>query len=251
MAKSLVAAEVLGRNPHAFGGHNVRRLVLRVVAPHSAGFEAGRVRDTGSTDYSTTFSQAYAVIGLARSGGVPQRAVDYLLKQQCSQGWFRQDEVAGSDCDTSGSPGDVDATAIAVEALSAARKAGATIPAGALASSGGWLVSVQATNGSFGGGQLTAGANSNSTGLAAIALRITGHDHARHQAAAWVRTLQITRKNATPDVRKDLGTIAYDRAALRNARSNGIQKIERDQFRRATAQALFAFRPASLATLTA
>ena len=251
MAKSLVAAEVLGRNPRNFGGHNVRKLVLGTVAPASAGFEAGRVRDTGSTDYSNTFAQAYAVIGLARSGGVPQRVVDYLVKQQCSRGWFRLDEVPGAGCAGSDTP-DVDATAVAVEALSAARKAGATVPAGTLASSGRWLLSVQGKNGSFGGGQLTAGANSNSTGLAAIALRLTGHDHARHRAATWVRRLQITRNRATkPVVRKDIGAIAYNRAGLHDGLSDGIQKIERDQFRRATAQALFAFRPASLATLTA
>src|SRR5919202_1493408 len=32
MAKSLVAAEVLGRNPRRFGGHNVRAQVIRIDA---------------------------------------------------------------------------------------------------------------------------------------------------------------------------------------------------------------------------
>jgi hypothetical protein len=79
-----------------------------------------------------------------------------------------------------------------------------------------------------------------------------GRDKARQAAADWVATLQITRKNADkPAATKEIGAIAYNKEALANALKNGIQTLERDQFRRATAQAIFAFKPLSLGTLTA
>jgi hypothetical protein len=252
MAKSLVAAEVLGKNPRTFGGHNLRAQVLSLVAPGSEGFEAGRVRDTGDNDFSNTFAQAYAVIGLARSGAVPRRAVRYLLKQQCSAGFFRLTEVAGETCDDSASASDVDATALAVQALQAAINRGGTSASVAdMRAAVAWLVKAQRVNGSFSGGSTTRGPNSNSTGLAAQALAIFGRDRAVRNAARFVADLQITRARARAhdEAARDVGAIAYNKSALRNALRNGIQKVERDQFRRASAQAIFAFAPKSLAVL--
>jgi hypothetical protein len=250
MAKSLLAAEVLGRNPRTFGGHNLRALVLSLAAPASEGFEAGRVRDTGDNDFSNTFAQAYAVIGLARSGGVRPKIVSYLLKQQCSEGYFRLTEVAGETCDDSGSASDVDATALAVQALRAASSHGATIPPRAVRRAANWLAGVQRANGSFRGGTSTPGPNANSTGLAAQALHLVpGHKAQVRKAAQFIRSLQITRKRAHGRATRDIGAIAYNRAALKNGLKNGIQKVERDQFRRATAQAVFALAPRPLTTL--
>jgi hypothetical protein len=251
MAKSLVAAEVLGKNPRRFGGHNVRGQVLSLVAPGSAGFEAGRVSDTGATDFSNTFAQAYAVLGLARSGDVPRRAVRYLLKQQCSAGYFRLTEVTGETCDDSGSAPDVDATAVAAQALQAAlNRGGAGAAVSDMRAAVAWLAQAQRKNGSFTGGTTTRGPNSNSTGLAAQALAIFGRDRAVRRAARYVADVQITRARAHGLAARDIGAVAYNKAALRNALRNGIQKVERDQFRRATAQAVFAFVPKSLAGLT-
>jgi hypothetical protein len=251
MAKSLVAAEVLGKNPRTFGGHNVRREVLALVAPASAGFEAGRVRDGGASDFSNTFAQAYATIGLARSGKVPQRIVDYLLKQQCSGGYFRLTEVAGSTCDQSRGKPDVDATALAVQGLLAATKDGAAVPPNAVRRATRWLADAQRKNGSWTGGTTTRGPNTNSTGLAAQALRAAhGHRAEIGKAAAYVKRLQLTRKRAHGPAAKDIGAIAYNREGLRSAR-DGIQKVERDQFRRATAQAIFALVPKPLTVLRA
>jgi hypothetical protein len=250
MAKSLLAAEVLGKNPRKFGGHNLRRQVLSLVTPGAAGFEAGRVSDTGANDFSNTFAQAYAVIGLARSGKVPGRVVAYLLKQQCADGYFRLSEVAGETCDQSGSAPDVDATALAVQALQAAVKRGAAhARASDLRAAVAWLAQAQRKNGSFSGGTTTRGPNTNSTGLAAQALAIGHRTHAVRQAAGYVADLQLTRKRADGAAARDLGAIAYNRAGLRNALKNGIQKVERDQFRRASAQAIFAFVPTPLARL--
>jgi hypothetical protein len=250
MAKSLVAAEVLGKNPRKFGGHNVRRQVLSLVAPGSAGFEAGRVRDTGTSDFSNTFAQAYATIGLARSGKVPQRVVDYLLKQQCADGYFRLTEVAGQSCDARGGAPDADATALAVQGLLAATKDGASIAPNAVRRAANWLADAQRKNGSWSGGTSTRGPNTNSTGLAAQALKAArGHRAEVRKAAAYVMRLQLTRKRAHGPAAKDIGAIAYNREALKNALDNGIQKVERDQFRRATAQAIFALVPKPLNVL--
>jgi hypothetical protein len=251
MAKTLLLTAVLRKDPRHFGGHNVRRQVLRLVADVSEGFEAGRLRDVSAFgDFSTTFTQAYGVLGLARTGNVPQDVVNYLDKQQCSDGYFRLTEVPGENCNQSGSGADVDATALAVQALLAADKAGAAVPGHSVSRAANWLVSVQRDNGSFRGGTATRGPNTNSTGLAAQALRAVGRDRARKAAAAYVASMQFTRKNTSGAAQRDIGTIAYNRAGLRNGLKNGIQVVERDQFRRATAQAIFALIPIPLNTMT-
>jgi hypothetical protein len=250
MAKVLVAAEVLGKNPHTFGGRDVRSQVLSLVAPATEGFERGRVRDTGVDDFSNTFAQAYAVIGLARSGGVRPSVLDYLLKQQCSDGYFRLTEVAGESCDDSNSTADVDATALSIQAVLAASSHGLAVPAGVVHRAASWLADAQRKNGSFPGGVSTPGPNANSSGLAAQALHLVpGHRAEVRKAAAYMRSLQVTRKRAHGAATNDIGAIAYNRAALRDALKNGIQKVERDQFRRASAMAIYAFAPKPLTTL--
>jgi hypothetical protein len=250
MSKALVAARVLGQRPRSFGGHNVRREVLRLVAPVRAGFEAGRVRDTGTTDYSNTFSQSYAVLGLARSGGVPRRAVNYLLKQQCAKGYFRTFETAGKTCDRSSSGSDVDATAIAIQALVAARTSGTHGLHRAIARAGRWLAARQHRSGGFGGGTATRAVNTNSTGLAVQALAAVGNHSVRARAVRYVASLQITRARAGQGpARRSVGAIAYNAAGLKAALRDGITASTRDQFRRSTAEAIYAFVPKPLTTL--
>jgi hypothetical protein len=252
MAKSLLAAKVLGKNARHFGGHNVRGAVLDLVAPATEGFEAGRVRDSGATDLSNTFAQAYAVLGLARTGGVRQSVVDYLRKQQCAEGFFRLTEVAGENCNqTAGSNPDVDATALALQGLVAADRAGSDVPARALRKATRWLAGAQRDSGGFKGGTSTPGVNTNSTGLAAQALKLAGRDRAVAKAAGFVAKLQLTRARAHGRSERDIGAIAYDRAGLKDGLRHGISVKERDQFRRATAQAIFALVPKPLTTLKA
>jgi hypothetical protein len=250
MAKSLVAAKVLGRRPRHFGGHNVRRQVLRLVAPAAAGFEAGRVRDTGTTDYSNTFSQSYAVLGLARTGGVPLRAVTYLLKQQCAKGYFRTFETPGKSCDRSSSGSDADATSMAIQALVAARSSGTHIAHHAIARATRWLMARQHRNGGWGGGSVTRAVNSNSTGLAVQALSAVHRRSGQARAARYVASLQITRKRAGHGpARRDLGAIAYNPDGLKAALRHGVTSSTRDQFRRSTAEAIYAFVPRPLSRL--
>jgi hypothetical protein len=250
MSKALVAARVLGQRPRSFGGHNVRRQVLRLVAPVRAGFESGRVRDTGTTDYSNTFSQSYAVLGLARTGGVPRPAVNYLLKQQCAKGYFRTFETAGKTCDTSSSGSDVDATSMALQALVAARASGTHGLHRAIARAGRWLVSRQHRSGGFGGGAATRAVNTNSTGLAVQALSAIGNRSVRARAVRYVAAMQITRARAGHGpARRSVGAIAYNAAGLKAALRDGVTVSTRDQFRRSTAEAIYAFVPKPLTML--
>ncbi len=252
MAKTLLATKVLNQNARHFGGRDVRARLLRLVAGRAAGFEAGRARDTGATDYSNTFAQSYAVLGLSRSGGAPQKVVNYLRKQQCRRGYFRLTETPHHSCNQRHGKADTDATALAIQALVSARRHGSSVPGRVVRRAASWLQSAQKRNGSFGGGVSTPGSNSNSTGVAAQALALTHHAKAQRKAARFTATMQITRKKAgNSRARRDIGSIAYTRAGLRNALTNGIQAGERDQFRRATPMAFFAFVHKSLVTLSA
>ncbi len=255
-AKTLVAAKVLGQNARNFGGRDVRKLVLNRVGGTGPDEELGRLTDRTTVDspddFSNTFGQAYGVIGLARSGGVPTEVVDYLLDQRCDAGYFRIFESPDQTCDEAASPADVDATAIAVQALIAARDSGVPLPDGALGGSVAWLVSVQKTNGSFGGGVGTEASNSNSTGLAGQALKAAHRNTPAQAAGLWVGRLQITPgKAGAGPARHDIGAIAYDRAGIRDAIENGLTDTSRGQFQRATPQAYFAIDPQPLGVLTA
>ena len=252
-AKLLLAAKVARKDVRDFGGHNLRARVLNRVAGPRAGFEHGRLRDRSEfDDYSNTISQSFGVLALSRTGGAPRSTVEFLLKQRCRAGWFRLIEERDQRCRVAQDAPDVDATAYAVQALVAARAAGANLPKGSLKESASWLVSAQHRNGAFGGGQSTRGANTNSTGLAVQALTATGRERAAARAASWVADLQLTRRRtAGTPARDEVGAIAYDRAAYRSALREGISADDggRDQWRRATAQGIFAFAPRPLSSL--
>jgi prenyltransferase beta subunit len=235
-AKALVAARVLRRPGNDFGGHSLRRKLMSMVAP------SGRVRDTDwktATDYSNTLGQALAVIGLARSGGAPQRAVDFLAGQQCRSGGFALTESAHHPCARAGVRASVDATGLAVQALVAARRHGAAVPQNSILHAIRWLRSVQKRNGGFAQGGGAARPNTNSTGLAAAAFAATGRDRALRRAARFVASMQLTASTAG-NAAADAGAIAYNASAFNAAVAGGVTVQTRDQFRRATAQAMLA-----------
>lgn len=244
-AKVLFASVAAGRTPTSFGGLDMRAETLDLIAGADAGDDAGRIRDklTGSPDSSNAFGQSLAVLGLARSGGVPQAAVDFLIKQQCPSGGFRLFPVqlgsTGATCqDTPTTVLDPDSTGMAVQALLSAAAESRSAGAAAAAKKGAdWLKSKQRADGSFGGSGPTEASNTNSTGLAGQALRAAGHSAEADRAAAWVAKYQITADNAGAAT-KDVGTIAYNEEALTSARAEGIPDFQRDQWRRATPQAL-------------
>lgn len=174
-AKLLYAAAAAGADPTDFGGFDLRAEALSLVAGADAGHQRGRItsRTTADSgpDASNTFDQSFTVLGLARSGDVPQDTVDFLVRQQCAAGGFRLYPDTGDgpspSCDEQADATlDVDSTAMAVQALLAAADEGAAGAADAADRGVTWLVAQQHSDGSFGGSGPTTGANSNSTGLA-------------------------------------------------------------------------------------
>ncbi|MDF2967768.1 MAG: hypothetical protein K0Q93_1546 [Nocardioidaceae bacterium] len=252
-AKTLVALAVDGRPTTRMSGYDLRSELLGLMQK-PGDRHPGRFSDqrTGA-DSSNTVSQALAVIGLARSGDVPQPALTYLRRQQCPAGWFRMYGDQGRTCaDGQGaaSAPDADGTAMALQALLAARATGASAFQSSIRRATAWLVGQQAADGSFGGGELTAGANANSTGLAAQALDASGRPAAAARANRWLRSVQILGpRTADTQAAADTGAVAYDAGALRGARSGGIEPLARDQWRRATAQAVLGLAGTSFADL--
>lgn len=243
VAKAVLVAQTAGRNPGKFGGVNlIKRLNARVsdTAPY-----VGRIEDKSEYgDYANTIGQAFAAAGLAEAGS--NRAADvrrFLLKQQCSEGFFRLDFAdksqprQGCDAGTAEeSAPNTDVTALAVVLLETLPKQGKAVRR-AMADAVSWLKDVQKRDGSFGGGTTTEGSNTNSTGLAAWALGESSACRAAVKAARWVRDLQVSGKVAGTPLAGEKGAIAYDRAAMEAAEARGITAETRDQWRRASSQA--------------
>ena len=199
------------------------------------GADLGRFTDTDSLgfgQFANGIGQALAILALDRTaGGVPSEAVDYLLDQQCSDGSFRLYQfgyvlsfgpppvtVTTHSCEDP-AEGDADATAFALQALLAVPSSTAVSDAvsGAVA----FLLGQQQGSGGFFG---TGAVNSNTTGLAAAALRAAGEDDAADAGAAFLAALQS-------DACDEFGAIAYDQSAF----DAGIA-ADRGQWTRASAQ---------------
>lgn len=242
IAKAVVVAQVTGADERGFGGVDlVQRLEDRVrdTAP------VGRLEDQSQYgDYANTIGQSFAVRGLGDAGSDETgEATTFLLKQQCSQGFFRLGFAAidavkqGCDADPEASP-DTDATALALLNLAALPKAARTDAVKkAIADGIAWLGRTQKDNGSFGGGTSTEASNSNSTGLAAWVLADAGACGKARSAAAWVKNLQVSGDVSGTPLAGQKGAVAYDRAAFKAAKQNGIGTKKQDQWRRATTQA--------------
>ncbi len=222
---------------------------LRSTMVEAAGAaDDGRFRDRPPTavptlaDRSNTFTQAFGVLALTRRGPAPVAAIDHLLAQQCPGGAFRLFLTGGRGC-TTDAAADVDATALAVMALDAVPAGVSTAAPPAVDRALGALEARQGADGSFTSSGPGATANANSTGLAAHALRIGGRTGAADRAAAWLQTLQL---GCSP-VAGDDGAVAFSPGALAAA-AGGVPSTGRDQFRRATSQAILAFDAAPLGT---
>ncbi|MFF4816259.1 peptidase [Kitasatospora sp. NPDC001309] len=218
-AKLLLAVEVRGGDPTAFGGVD---LPARLRSLQTAG---GRFSDRSQWgDYSNAFGQSLALIALHRTpGDAPAAAVDFLANSQCADGGFPVS--FGQAACTS----DPDATALAVQALAATGRA-------AKANTGlGWLTAHQNGDGGFAAAGATA-SNANTTGLATQALFSGGRLAAGFKG--WSRLVKFQQDcSADQAVR---GAVAYDASGF-NA-GNGA---------RATAQAVLGLAGTPLATLSA
>ncbi|OYN84717.1 hypothetical protein [Parenemella sanctibonifatiensis] len=245
--KVLLAISSIGADPTDFAGRDWVEMVRGTVT------EEGRVVDTEQGEHTSTpanmFGQSLVMMALARNGGMPEETVTFLLRQQCSDGYFRIFFNDDATCDTgaNGEPvqPDRDATAMAVMALLAAEEQGIAEARPAIDKAIAWLLADQSDEGGFGGGFGTEAVNTNSTGLVAVVLAAEGETDAADAAQAFVAARQLTAENAG-QAHDDLGAIAYDDAGLELARAEGIRRNYQDQFRRATAQAIFALAPVSL-----
>ena len=70
-----------------------------------------------------------------------------------------------------------------------------------------------------------------------------------NQASAWVSRMQLTKARGAK--KRDLGAIAYNVEARNAAIKSGITTVTRDQFQRATPQAMLSLYRVSLARLLA
>ncbi|WP_329100942.1 cell wall anchor protein [Micromonospora sp. NBC_01699] len=242
-AKVLAAAAAGGEDGTDFGGDNWRQRTLDLVFGAEDGPMNGWLHDdyAGSLMGENMFGQSLAVLGLARSGGVPQPVVDFLVTQQCPGGGFRLYPGAGGtscaeDPEDNRIP-DVDTTGMVVQALIAAERAGATGTSEPVAAATDWLRSVQAENGSFNGSVVTDYPNTNSTGLGGQALAAAGDTDAAGNAAEFVVAQQLTAANGGAAA-AHAGAIAYTPESFASAVASGIEEFALDQWRRATTQAI-------------
>jgi len=243
VSKLLVLAQTTGGNAHSFGGVNlVGRLDKRLVA---TGPSTGRIQDREDPsfpgDSANVVGQVFAVRGLLKAGAATGKpALDFLLQQQCANGFFRLDftpdkTVAGQGCAPGDTP-DTDVTALAVIELAPVAKGHPQLKA-ALGAATRWLVRHQKASGALGGAGPTSAVNANSTGLAGWAFLTEGVCGRARKAAHWLSDRQVTGHLAGTPLAGERGAIGYDNATLNAAKRDGIVKQTRDKWRRAAAQA--------------
>lgn len=242
LGKLATTGQVEGRDMTTFaGGGLLPRLGDRMVMK---GKQKGRLKDKSEYgDYSSTYSQVWGVRALSL-GKVKKRAAatSFLLKQQCSAGFFRESfQSRNFTCDAGRSAGtsapDVDATALAVMALKDARRSGVKGLNDDIKDAISWLLKAQKKNGSFVG---TGVSNANSTGLAGWVLREAGKKRPATKAARWLEKRQVVEvKVAGTGLEGEGGALAYNPPAYREAKRDGITEGDvRSQWLLTGAQAL-------------
>lgn len=263
LAKAAAFARVAKKNPTSYGGVNlVTRLEERTadvpadaVKEPQAAAVAGRISDKSEFgDYANVVGQSYAVraLSLARSAEAGA-ARDFLLKQQCASGYFRlsfdKADVPSQACTegVKGSEADPDATAFAVINLVESGDNSQAVK-DALAKAGAWLAARQRKSGAIRSTGDGAQINTNSTALGGYALGLLKNRDAALKAALWVRKNQpVDKYKCRTALTKDTGAVAYRKDRVKDAATTGIPTGARDEWRRATSQAILGlqFAPAS------
>ncbi len=238
--KLLTAVQLGGGNPRTYADGTLVSTLRSLV--RTEGRRAGRASDRSVYgNYTETIGQSFVVraFALDRRKRLTGLTTDYLLRQQCKGGFFRESMTGSLNCQGGRAKGvsapSVDATALAVEALWTARRAGVKGLGDDIRDALRWLRKAQNRNGSFTGNDVP---NANSTGLAASVLVHSDYPGAARRAARWLSRRQVTAANSagTP-LRGEVGAVAYSTPAYRDGESEGITVTSRDQWRRATAQA--------------
>ncbi|MEO1058666.1 MAG: prenyltransferase/squalene oxidase repeat-containing protein, partial [Actinomycetota bacterium] len=249
VGKSFVTAIVQQQDPNDFGGVDLEALSRAAI--EQTGLQAGRFSDRNSIfgNNSNGFGQAYNILGLSTTpDGVPENAAAFLLDQQCPNGGFRLNYdtmPVTRGCDDNAEV-DVDGSGLALQALLVLGDGPEVIEAIEKVSA--WLASIQRGNGSFPNSASTE--NSNTTGVVAQALAAVGDPSAADNAAMWISTITVTEAetaDGTPSP-VDIGAIAFTKGAFDTALVSGLPTdvAGRDQWRRATTQAVLASLPVFL-----
>lgn len=263
IAKAAAFARTAKKNPTSYGGVNlIARLEERtanvpadpVAEPQAAAF-AGRIFDKSeSGNFANVVGQSYAVRALSLANSTEAGAArDFLLKQQCTSGYFRLNfdkaNVPSQSCTegVAGSEADPDATALAVINLV---ESGDNTPAvqAALAKAGGWLAARQRGSGAIRSAGEGASINTNTTAVGGYAMGLLKNRDAALKAALWVRKNQpVDKYKCRTALTKDTGAVAYRKDRATDAKTTGIPADARDEWRRATSQAILGlqFAPAS------
>jgi len=238
IAKLLVLAESTGADPKSFGGVDLVKRLNSLV--HQTGPAKGRIVDASQFgDFANSIGQILAVRGLTEAkSGQAGKARQFLLEQQCRQGYFRLNFAKLSahhqSCGKK-SPADPDVTSYAVIQLWKTSKGHRAFRSD-LRRAVSWLAKQQRKSGAFIGGTSTSTPNANSTGLAAWALAKDGKCSSAKAAAKWVSGLQVGKASGSK-LAGQRGAIAYDRAAFKAGKRHGITDATQDQWRRSTTQA--------------
>jgi hypothetical protein len=263
LAKAAAVARVAKKNPTSYGGINrITRLEERTAngpadptAEPQAAAIAGRIFDKSEFgNYANVIGQSYAVRALTlASSSEAGAARDFLLKQQCASGYFRADfdkaDVPNQACTegVAGSAADPDATALAViNLVESGDKSPAVV--GALAKAGTWLADRQRGSGAFRAAAPVSKINTNTTALGGYALGLLKNRDAAQKAALWVRKNQpVDKYKCRTALTKDTGAVAYRKDRATGSKTSGIPAEARDEWRRATSQAILGlqFAPAS------
>ncbi len=218
-AKLALVARAVGANSADFGNLNLQKILLGQLTAEGKFADAMNYSGAAPVDNSTTFTQSLAVLALAEQ--TPATAVQFLAQTQCADGGYPVFyPTAGQACES-----DVDGTGIVVQALVAQGESAASAVA--------WLLKNQGADGSFKNSGPGAAANSNSTALAAQALRAGGEPAAADQASQWL----ISRQLGCAAPASQRGAIGY------------LEPVVDGSTLRATAQAIPALAEISLADI--
>ncbi|MDX1620435.1 MAG: prenyltransferase/squalene oxidase repeat-containing protein [Nitriliruptorales bacterium] len=178
LAKTLLAVAAGGGDINAFAGLDLEQQLESKYDSTTGQFEPG---DFGPS----AFDQSLAILAWAATGDpVPAEALDYLNSLACTNGSF------GFGCP--GADGDVDSTALAIQALLAGQRDGHDVAAQVTAAAD-WIVTQQQADGSFGYVDWQSGdfvASPNSTGVAAMSLRAAERPTSVEAATEWLRMQQ-------------------------------------------------------------
>lgn len=177
-AKLALGMLVVDRDPRDVGGIDLIDQLLALEVTDPADGIVGRFGDRSDFgDFSTPLTQSLAVLTLSRAPGVTPspEAIAALVDQACGDGGFPS-QFAPDTCTSS-----VDTTGFVVQALDAVGEDAAA------SSAVSWLQGVQAADGSYASPD---GTNTNSTGLAAVALSVGGASDAAASAGEWIVSQQ-------------------------------------------------------------